>query len=201
MNAAYVDGNCDLGLSHLTGAPCFGHCASVCVDYDRLWKVCSTATWLCHPPLSILFVFLYGVIFALTDRPVVVPRLGALEPMPATRNERNSPLELQAASKDTEIAAETMQLPNLEWRVKMAEVGVSHMLAAIRELKEKLADADVACSTVSHGLPLVESGLETVNVSETLLCEKVAHLQVDNTRLEDQFKIAVFLGDHAHDFL
>lgn len=78
------------------------------------------------------------------------------------------------------------------------------MSASIRELKAKIADAE-ELTPRRRDLRLkglcAEPWLETVNALETSLREEVVRLRFDNTRLDDQRKLAVPCGSRARDLL
>lgn len=111
-----------------------------------------------------------------------------------------STLESQVTSKDTEIAAETMQWSNLEGRVKLAEDGYRPCCRLSKSSRPIYLTPrwcvlrfPVLCVRQRAGL--------TVNASETSLREEVARLQSDSSRLHDQCKLAFSLGGRVRDLL
>lgn len=120
---ADLDREGDSKLFDLTRVPDLGLGVSVRDDYDCPREVCWAAD-LALPSFVVdcICIAIRGV-SALTNHPAVGPRFGALEATLATRNECISTLELQVASKDTEIAAKRTQLSDLEGCIKNAEGG------------------------------------------------------------------------------
>lgn len=178
-----------------------GRCASIRVDNARLQAVCSAGGLdLLSSVVDLICLSIWGF-SALNDCHASNPRLDALEATLARRSDRASMLELKVASKDTDIVAKTTQLSSLEGRVKREEGGIFLMLATLPELKTKLTDAEVAYSTVSRALLLVQVQLESIKTSGPSLEEEVARLQSDNTRLNKKCKLAVSLGWRYCDLL
>lgn len=201
LYATQLDGTGDRERFDLSKGSDLGRRASVHADYNLRQKVCSPADLALPSSVVNLIWLAIQDVSALTGRSAVDPRLHALEATLSTRNESDSMLESQVASKHRKVAAKRMLLSNLEGHVKIAEGQVSLRPAAIRELKAKLADAEAARYMVQDGFRSVEVRLETVNTLETSLREEVLCLQSKNSRLEDQCKLSVSHSSRAWDIL
>lgn len=98
----------------------------------------------------------------LSDLPVVVIRVGALDTAWKSRNESISALESQVASKDGDIVAKLGQVNGLNGCHRIAEEVASLMCASIREHGRQLRAVQAACSSAGVTWRSAECQLQVV---------------------------------------
>lgn len=114
---SWGEGKRRLGSFNLTGGPDFGHRSSICVNYDQLQEVCSTADLSLPTPIFDFVDLTICSVPVLSDLPVFDTSICTFEATLETSDDRISALELQVASKEAEMAVKVAQVYSLHGRV------------------------------------------------------------------------------------